>query len=124
MEVKQVVALTKGLTITETKTNDGTPTLAAQSVAHHPHGNTQVSALLQGQWYDGVAETFHGDETVAAGYLRAIQRSPALIGCSVRNWSAKAGEPSQTHGVHHSPASYVPFLFKLPLPELFRRFWG
>lgn len=41
--------------------------------------NTQVSVLLQGQWYDGVAEVFHGDETVAAGYLRAMQRSPALI---------------------------------------------
>jgi F420H(2)-dependent quinone reductase len=43
-------------------------------------GNTQVSVLLQGRWYDGVAEAFHGDETVTAGYLRAIQRSPALIG--------------------------------------------
>ena len=43
-------------------------------------GNTQVSVLLQGRWYDGVAEAFHGDETVVAGYLRAIQRSPALIG--------------------------------------------
>ncbi len=42
--------------------------------------NTQVSVLLQGRWYDGVAEAFHGDETVAAGYLRAMQRSPALIG--------------------------------------------
>jgi len=34
--------------------------------------NTQVSVLLQGQWYNGVAEAFHGDETVAAGYLRAM----------------------------------------------------
>ncbi|MBO0790904.1 MAG: nitroreductase family deazaflavin-dependent oxidoreductase [Ktedonobacteraceae bacterium] len=42
--------------------------------------NTQVSVLLQGRWYDGIAEAFHGDETVAAGYLRAMQRSPALIG--------------------------------------------
>ncbi|GCE29238.1 hypothetical protein KDA_47220 [Dictyobacter alpinus] len=41
--------------------------------------NTQVSVLLQGQWYRGVAETFHGDETVAAGYLRAMHRSPSLI---------------------------------------------
>lgn len=41
--------------------------------------NTQVSVLLQGQWYKGIAEAFHGDETVAAGYLRAMQRSPRLI---------------------------------------------
>src|SRR5581483_7672431 len=41
--------------------------------------HTQVSVLLQGRWYNGVAEAFHGDETVAAGYLRAMQRSPALI---------------------------------------------
>lgn len=41
--------------------------------------NTQVSVLLQGRWYRGVAEAFHADETVAAGYLRAMQHSPALI---------------------------------------------
>jgi F420H(2)-dependent quinone reductase len=42
-------------------------------------GNTQVSILLQGQWYHGEAEAFHGDETVAAGYLRAMHHSPSLI---------------------------------------------
>ncbi|GHO51109.1 nitroreductase family deazaflavin-dependent oxidoreductase [Ktedonospora formicarum] len=42
--------------------------------------NTHVSVLLQGRWYDGVVEAFHGDETVVDGYLRAMQRSHALIG--------------------------------------------
>ncbi|MBO0777944.1 MAG: hypothetical protein J2P37_03865 [Ktedonobacteraceae bacterium] len=42
--------------------------------------NTQVTVLFQRRWYDGIAEAFHGDETVAAGYLRAMQRFPALIG--------------------------------------------
>lgn len=41
--------------------------------------NTQVSVLLQGRWYKGEAEAFHGDETVAAGYLRAMRHSPSLI---------------------------------------------
>jgi hypothetical protein len=41
--------------------------------------NTRVSVLLQGQWNNGVAEAFHGDETVAAGYLRAMHQSPSLI---------------------------------------------
>jgi len=41
--------------------------------------NTQVSILLQGRWCNGVAEAFHGDETVAAGYLRAMRHSPPLI---------------------------------------------
>ncbi len=42
--------------------------------------NTQVAVLLQGRWYHGVAEAFYADETVAAGYLRAMQHSPSLIG--------------------------------------------
>lgn len=42
--------------------------------------NTAVRVLLQGKWSDGVAEAFHDDEVVVDGYLRAIQKSPALIG--------------------------------------------
>ena len=38
-----------------------------------------VSVLLKGQWYSGATEVFHGDETVASGYLRFMQKSPALI---------------------------------------------
>jgi hypothetical protein len=41
--------------------------------------NTPVMVLLKGQWCHGIAEAFHGDETVATGYLRFMQRSPALI---------------------------------------------
>ena len=41
--------------------------------------NASVTVLLKGQWCSGTAEAFHGDETVATGYLRFIQKSPALI---------------------------------------------
>jgi hypothetical protein len=41
--------------------------------------NASVTVLLKGQWRSGTAEAFHGDETVATGYLRFIQKSPALI---------------------------------------------
>jgi hypothetical protein len=41
--------------------------------------NTSVTVLLKGQWRSGIAEAFHGDETVATGYLRFMQKSPALI---------------------------------------------
>ena len=41
--------------------------------------NTSVTVLLKGQWRSGTAEAFHGDEMVAAGYLRFIEKSPALI---------------------------------------------
>lgn len=53
--------------------------------------NTHVSVLLQGRWYNGIAEAFYGDETVAAGYLRAMQRSPALI----RMYHVKVDETGQ-----------------------------
>lgn len=41
--------------------------------------NASVTILLKGQWRNGTAEAFHGDETVAAGYLHFMQKSPALI---------------------------------------------
>ncbi len=53
--------------------------------------NTSVVVLLQGRWYDGVAEAFHGDETVAAGYLRAMQYAPSLI----RMYHVEVDEASQ-----------------------------
>lgn len=47
--------------------------------------------LLQGQWYEGIAEAFHGDETVVAGYLRAMQHTPSLI----RMYHVEVDETSQ-----------------------------
>jgi hypothetical protein len=41
--------------------------------------NTAVRVLLKGTWRSGVAEAFHGDETVVDGYLRSMQKSPSLI---------------------------------------------
>src|SRR5689334_25151116 len=31
--------------------------------------NASVTVLLKGQWHNGTAKAFHGDETVAVGYL-------------------------------------------------------
>src|SRR5579884_1954900 len=41
--------------------------------------NRAVRMLLEGKWRAGIAEVFHGDETVVEATLRFMQISPALV---------------------------------------------
>jgi hypothetical protein len=41
--------------------------------------NRAVRMLLEGKWRDGIAEVFHGDETVVEATLRFMQISPSLV---------------------------------------------